>query len=121
MSIDTNPVALVTGAGRGIGRAIALDLAHEGYRLCLVARTAEQLEQTRALSGLAPRHSLIVLMDIAAEQAPEALIETALAHYGRLDVLVNNAGWAPPRRALTRTSTADQDRILAVNLRRRLP
>ncbi len=95
-------VALITGAGRGIGRAVALELAHEGYKLCLAARTRDQLEQTRALSGLKAPESLIVLMDLAEAEAPAALIETTLAHYGRIDVLINNAGWAPPRRPLRR-------------------
>jgi short-subunit dehydrogenase len=110
-------VAVITGAGRGIGCAVALELARQGFRLCLAARTREQLEQTRALSGLDPAHSLIVLIDLADSEAPAALIETAIDHYGRLDVLVNNAGWAPARRALVKTSEADQDRMIAVNLR----
>jgi short-subunit dehydrogenase len=111
------PVAVITGAGRGIGQAVAIELALAGYRLCLAARTREQLETTRTLSGLAPAESLIVLLDLAETEAPDALIDTALSLYGRLDVLVNNAGWAPPRRLLTKFSEADQDRILAVNLR----
>lgn len=110
-------VAIVTGAGRGIGRAIAIELANAGYRLCLAARTREQLEETRTLSGLAPAASLIVLLDLADSEAPAALIGTALDYYGRLDVLINNAGWAPPRRALTKVSETEQDRMIAVNLR----
>jgi NAD(P)-dependent dehydrogenase (short-subunit alcohol dehydrogenase family) len=112
-----SPVAIVTGAGRGIGRAVALELARDGYRLCLAARTREELEETRAASGLAPADSLIVLLDLAEAEAPAALIDTALGLYGRLDVLVNNAGWAPARRALTKIREAEQDRMLAVNLR----
>jgi NAD(P)-dependent dehydrogenase (short-subunit alcohol dehydrogenase family) len=110
-------VALVTGAGRGVGRAIALALAQAGYALCLAARTREELDRTRELSGLAPAQSLIVLIDLAQEDAPDCLIETACDHFGRLDVLVNNAGWAPPRTPLIKLRNEDQDRILAVNLR----
>ncbi len=117
MTAPDKPVAVVTGAGRGIGQAVAVELARDGYRLCLAARTREQLEATRALSGLAPADSLIVLLDLTETEAPAALIETVLDLYGRLDVLVNNAGWAPPRRSLTKVSEADQDRMLAVNLR----
>ena len=110
-------VALVTGAGRGVGRAIAIALAHAGFVLCLAARTREELECTRELSGLTPAQSLIVLIDLAQEEAPECLIETACDHFGRLDVLVNNAGWAPARTSLIKLGDADQDRILAINLR----
>jgi NAD(P)-dependent dehydrogenase (short-subunit alcohol dehydrogenase family) len=110
-------IALVTGAGRGVGRAIALALAQAGYALCLAARTREELDGTRELSGLTPAQSLIVLIDLAQEDAPDCLIETAYDHFGRLDVLVNNAGWAPPRTSLIKLRSEDQDRILAVNLR----
>jgi NADP-dependent 3-hydroxy acid dehydrogenase YdfG len=117
--VQTNPgkVAIVTGAGRGIGRAIAIALAREGYALCLGARSRAELAQTRALTGLAPQSSLIVLLDLAQPEAAEAIVAAALEHYGRIDVIVNNAGWAPARTALDRMSEADLDRILAVNLR----
>jgi short-subunit dehydrogenase len=113
----TERVALVTGAGRGIGRATALALAREGYALCLAARSLEELEETRRLSGLAPARSLIVLIDLAGEESPQDLFDAALEHFGQIDVMVNNAGWAPPRTALVKTSAAAQDRVLAVNLR----
>jgi NAD(P)-dependent dehydrogenase (short-subunit alcohol dehydrogenase family) len=117
VSAQDRPVAVVTGAGRGIGRAVAIELAQAGYRLSIAARTREELEQTRVLTGLAPADSLIVLVDLADSEAPDALIDTAVGLYGRLDVLINNAGWAPSRRTLTKITTAEQDRMLAVNLR----
>ncbi|HLJ43024.1 MAG TPA: SDR family oxidoreductase, partial [Candidatus Binataceae bacterium] len=113
----TERVALVTGAGRGIGRATALALARDGYALCLAARSFDELEETRSLSGLEPARSLIVLIDLAGEDSPQELFDAALGHFGQIDVLVNNAGWAPPRTLLFKTSAATQDRILAVNLR----
>jgi dehydrogenase/reductase SDR family member 4 len=110
-------VALVTGAGRGIGRATALALARAGFALCLAARSFDELEETRRLSGLEPARSLIVLIDLAGEESPQTLFDAALEHFGRIDVLVNNAGWAPPRTPLLKLGAAAQDRILAVNLR----
>ena len=111
------PVALITGAGRGIGRAIALALARAGYALCLAARTAGQLAETRATSGLEPRLALIVLVDLADGDAPENLIGAVIDHFGHLDVLINNAGFALPRTSLLKVSREDQDRMLSVNLR----
>jgi NADP-dependent 3-hydroxy acid dehydrogenase YdfG len=110
-------VAVITGAGRGIGQAIALELAKAGYSICIAARNRDQLEQTRDLSGLPPERALIVLIDLATEDAPEAVINTARDVYGHIDVLVNNAGWAPPRTALTKIRAEDQDRMIALNLR----
>jgi NAD(P)-dependent dehydrogenase (short-subunit alcohol dehydrogenase family) len=110
-------VALITGAGRGIGRAVALALAHAGYALCLAARTPEQLAETRAISGLDPRRSLIVLVDLAQPDAPEDLFRALIDHFGRLDVLINNAGFAPPRTPLIKISQEAQDRMVSVNLR----
>jgi short-subunit dehydrogenase len=110
-------VAVVTGAGRGIGRAVALELARAGYSLCLAARSRDELEETRSQSGLAPKQALIVLVDLALEEAPDQLIGTVLDCYGHIDVLVNNAGWAPSRTPLLKMRTADLDRMIAVNLR----
>jgi short-subunit dehydrogenase len=119
MAVEEHPqrIAIVTGAGRGIGRAVAVALAREGFALCIAARSRDELEETRRLTGLAPARSLIVLIDLAEEHAPQTLFDTAIEHFGRLDVLVNNAGWAPPRTTLSKISSAAQDRMIAVNLR----
>jgi 3-oxoacyl-[acyl-carrier protein] reductase len=110
-------VAVVTGAGRGIGRATAMALAREGYVLSLAARTFEELEETRRMTGLAPQDSLIILLDLADRDAAENLFDATINHFGRVDVLINNAGWAPARTPLVKLSYEDLDRILAVNLR----
>ena len=85
--------------------------------MCLAARTREELEETRKATGLSPERSLIVLLDLSHEEAPGALFETALDHHGRVDVLVNNAGWAPPRGPLSKLRESEIDEILTVNLR----
>jgi short-subunit dehydrogenase len=110
-------VAVVTGAGRGIGRAVALELARDGYALCLAARSRDELEETRSQTGLAPGRALIVLVDLAGDEAPGNLISAALDCYGHIDVLVNNAGWAPARTPLLKLAPADLDRMITVNLR----
>ncbi len=117
MTRSAERVAVVTGAGRGIGRAVALALARNGFSLCLAARTYAELEETRRLTGLPAKRALIVLIDLAAEEAADNLAGAAFDHFGRIDVLVNNAGWAPPRVPLLKVSSSDLERMIAVNLR----
>jgi NAD(P)-dependent dehydrogenase (short-subunit alcohol dehydrogenase family) len=114
---DQARVAIVTGAGRGIGRAVALELARAGYSLCLAARSRDELEETRSQSGLPHERALIVLVDLATEDAPDLLVGAALDCFGRIDVLINNAGWAPPRTPLLKMRPVDIDRMIALNLR----
>lgn len=82
-------VALVIGAGSGIGRASAIALAEAGYSLVLVGRRADKLEETAAAL---PGETLIQTADIANETAVDAAFEATRARFGRLDVLFNNAG-----------------------------
>src|SRR5262245_43542873 len=85
-------VALVTGSSRGIGRSIALTLADEGCDLLLTGRDQALLDETAAAIRGKGRKALIVNIDLREERAPATLIETAQREFGRLDVLVNNAG-----------------------------
>lgn len=82
-------VAVVTGASRGIGRAIALALASEGMRLALVSRTAELLREVADACG---GECLVYAADLREPQVPAALIEATVQRFGQIDVLVNNAG-----------------------------
>jgi 3-oxoacyl-[acyl-carrier protein] reductase len=82
-------VGIVTGASRGIGRAIAQTLAAEGMRLVLAARSGDQLE---ALAAALLSECLAQAVDLREPQAPATLVEAAVARFGRLDLLVNNAG-----------------------------
>lgn len=84
--------ALVTGASRGIGRAIALRLAQEGADLVATARTQEALDSLAAQVRALGRRCVAVPVDIVDEAAPAQLVETALAELGGLEILVNNAG-----------------------------
>lgn len=98
----TDKVAIVTGASRGIGRAIAKELANEGMRLVLVARSEEGLRETASLSG---NDSFVQAVDLRDARLPEAVIAAAVQRFGRLDLLVNNAGATKRGDFLTLTET----------------
>lgn len=90
--MTTSPVAIITGAGSGIGRQTAILLAERGWRLVLAGRRRGALEETAAmLDG----ESLVACADVADPAQAAGLVDAALAGFGRLDALVNNAGWAP--------------------------
>src|SRR5436190_3884926 len=116
MSQLTNQIAVVTGAGRGIGRAIALKFAAEGADVVCVSRTAENSEKAageiRALGRKAWAHAL----DVADGAAVAAAGEKILAEAGRVDILVNNAGVARDG-LLMRMGEADWDTVLDTNLK----
>lgn len=94
MSEQITPVALVTGAGSGIGRAVARQLGAAGYRVVLVGRRADALEETAA-SLPEGCESLCVPADVSDPASGHVMVTTCLGRFGRLDVLVNNAGVAP--------------------------
>ena len=87
-------VAVVTGASRGLGRAIALALAEAGADLALAARAKRDLEDTGALVQRAGRRALVAPTDVASYAEVEALMGRAVRELGRLDIVVNNAGVA---------------------------
>jgi len=89
-------VALVTGAGRGIGAGIAQAYARAGADLAVVARTAVELEDIAAAIRAAGRSASVILADLTDVSQAAKIIERTLAEYGRLDILVNNAGGAMP-------------------------
>ena len=89
-------VALVTGAGTGIGRAVALEFLAQGYRVVLAGRRRELLEQTRTAAGDDGVRALVVPADVCDEQAVRQLFDETQRAYGRLDVLFNNAGRNAP-------------------------
>ncbi len=85
----TDKVAIVTGASRGIGRAIAITLAAEGMKLVLAARSRDLL---KSLADTLPAETLIQAVDLRELKAPMAMIAAAIARFGRIDGLINNAG-----------------------------
>ncbi len=109
-------VAVVTGGGRGIGQATAVTLASAGADLIVAARTQEELEETARRVRAAGRRCMTVPTDVTDEAACERLMEAAVAGFGDIDVLVNNAGAArfAPVWELT---TEAFDLSLNVNLR----
>jgi len=113
------PVALVTGARRGIGRAIALALAARGYDLVIndLVRDAAAEETLAALIAAGVR-AAFVPGDISAEEGHAVLADAAWAAFGELDALVNNAGVSVTKRGdMLEESVADIDRVLGINLR----
>ncbi len=117
MSSDsTQKVAIVTGASRGIGQAIAMKLATDGFHVVLVARDEEKLstvqKEIEADNGSATSH----VCDLAQRGAFGALIEQIFDEHGRIDVLVNNAGMTRDGLML-RMSDEDFDEVINVNLR----
>ena len=85
----TNKIAIVTGAGSGIGRACAIALAREGAKVVLVGRRKERLEETAREIG---DSTLVLVADVSAQDEIARVVEQTVAHFGGLNVLLNNAG-----------------------------
>lgn len=107
-------VALVTGAGSGIGRHSALALAEAGYAVVLVGRRQDALEETAKLAGSAP--TLAVATDVGDPESVNALFVQIEEHFDRLDVLFNNAGRGAPAVLLEDLEYADWQAVVDVNL-----
>lgn len=106
------PVAIITGAGKGIGRAIALELASRGYALVLTARTLADLEETKSV---AKGDALVIAGDVSDAGHVERVIKETMSRYGRIDALVNNAGYAPLK-LIEELSLDEWRRVIDVNL-----
>jgi NAD(P)-dependent dehydrogenase (short-subunit alcohol dehydrogenase family) len=118
----TDKVAIVTGASRGIGRAIALALAKEGAVAVVAARSETEgrlpgtIHKTVAEIHAFGGNALAMKTDVTREDEVAAMVGNVLNHYGRIDILVNNAGISVPG-TLTEVSIKRWDLIMAVNLR----
>jgi NAD(P)-dependent dehydrogenase (short-subunit alcohol dehydrogenase family) len=118
--MNTRPVAIITGASRGIGRAVSLSLASEGFDIAAISRTPDsdcilslQHETEERGAQFFP-----VGLDVAHTDLHDEAISNILERYGRIDLLVNNAGIAPiERRDLLDMDEESFDRVMGVNLR----
>ncbi len=108
-------VAIVTGAGLGIGRGISVGLAEAGADVVLAARTRDDLEEVAALVEATGRRSLVIPTDVTDLGQIERMVDTTVGAFGRLDVAVNNAGGAMPRAAMD-TSAGFLERAFHFNV-----
>jgi NAD(P)-dependent dehydrogenase (short-subunit alcohol dehydrogenase family) len=108
-------IAIVTGGGSGIGRASALALLHDGWRVVVAGRRANQLDETIAKSGAAER-ALAVPTDVTDPKSVANLFETTRAKFGRLDLLFNNAGTNAPGVPFEELTYEQWSNVVAVNL-----
>jgi len=112
-----NRVAIITGAGTGIGRDMAIGFAREGARVCVAARRGGPLEETAALAekagGLRP---LVLPTDITVEAQVDAMVERSAEHFGRIDFMINNAAFAGVDLHVHEQTLENWNQVLATNL-----
>ena len=116
VAILQNRVAIITGAGRGIGRATALAFAREGARLVLAARTEHELKETAAACLEAGASARVVVTDVADWDQVQHLVATTVQDAGRVDILVNAAGIYGPIGPTAEIDTSAWTRAVEVNL-----
>lgn len=110
-------VAIVTGAGRGLGEAVALRFAREGARLVLCGRHAPAVERVAQQIRRAKGDAVAIKADVSLEHDVDRLAKTALKTFGRIDALVNNAGVLTPKGPLQHVRAAEWDAVMAANVR----
>ena len=115
MKLD-GQVAVITGAGRGIGRAIALAYAREGAKLALAARSESELQEAVSAVSELNAEAIALPTDVTSPEETELLAGKVVDHFGRIDVLVNNAGISGPVGPLQGNDIADWVNTINVNL-----
>lgn len=116
MTTLAGKVALVTGAGRGIGKAVALLLAESGCRVVLASRSRDQLDAVAAIIASKQGEAFSVPADLTQDDDIHRLVESIQKQWGSVDILVNNAGWGK-RAPVARAKIEDWDQTFRVNLR----
>ncbi|MBI2991126.1 MAG: SDR family oxidoreductase [Deltaproteobacteria bacterium] len=116
MRLLSDKIAIVTGAGRGIGKAISLMLARSGAAVVLASRSTAQLEATRDEIQREGAQALVVPTDLTRSEEIETLVRRTLEQYGSIDYLINNAGWGK-HSPVVKARMEDWDRTFQVNLR----
>jgi NAD(P)-dependent dehydrogenase (short-subunit alcohol dehydrogenase family) len=116
MNITQDRTAVVTGAGSGVGRACAIRLLKDGWRVALTGRRPDPLKETVALSAAPADRSLIVPCDIADPAAVMKLAADVLAHFGQVDALVHAAGTNVPKRGWDVLTVDDYRAVIDTNL-----
>jgi NAD(P)-dependent dehydrogenase (short-subunit alcohol dehydrogenase family) len=109
-------VCIITGGGHGLGRDFALAFTREGAHVAICGTNEQALTATAAELRAGGHRVLSMVADVADEKAVAHLVEATLAEFGRIDVLVNNAGIAGPTAKVTEVTREDWERTLAVNL-----
>jgi len=109
-------VAIVTGAGRGIGRSTALGMARFGARVVVVSRNPKELDEVAGVARETGGQILCICQDMGEESAPARLLEECLKAFGRLDIVVNSVGQVLRKRA-EETSPSDWDTLLSLNIK----
>ena len=111
-----NDIALITGAGSGIGRAVALALQADGYSVVLAGRTPDSLQQTAAAMDSSGGRTLVCPADVSEPAAVDNLFAETAQTFGRLDLLFNNAGLWPPAIPIEDLSYEEWQEAVNVNL-----
>ncbi|OGN95719.1 MAG: hypothetical protein A2Y89_04085, partial [Chloroflexi bacterium RBG_13_51_18] len=109
-------VAIVTGGGYGIGKAIALALAREGADVVVAARTESALKKTAQEIESMGRKSLVIITDLLLPEAPAEMVEKTLEKFGKIDILVNNSGEEGPIKPVAEMDLKGWNDLLSVNL-----
>ena len=113
---EANKVAIITGAGSGVGRYAALALLNDGFAVVLAGRRTEALDETMALAGTNTSNTLSVPTDVTDPAAVKRLFEATKNQFGRLDLLFNNAGMGAPAKPLEELTVKQWTDVVAVNL-----